>query len=201
MFHGVRFKVFAQRILALIMMLIVVLSLGILSPTMARPSREEGAAQAKPDAGTWKTWVLDSGSQFKADTPPDETATQKEIAQLKDMVAKRDNAALMQIAYWNAGPPAYHWNQIAINKLIAGGAAGNMAFRDLALMHVAIYDATVAAWNSKYVYNRQRPSEVDSALTTVIPNPSNPYGGGGLGGGGLGGAGLAFPGRCSDFQG
>jgi membrane-associated phospholipid phosphatase len=134
---------------------------------------QDGASVAS-GAGTWTTWVLESGSQFPVDAPPDEAATAEEIALLMEMVADRDDAALQQIAYWNAGAPAYRWNQIAIDEMMARAMPGNMAFRDLALLHVAIYDATVAAWDSKYAYNRLRPSEVDPTLTTVIPNPSNP---------------------------
>ena len=44
----------------------------------------------------------------------------------------------------------------------------------LALVNVAIYDATIAAWDAKYVYNRPRPSEADPTLTTVVPNPNSP---------------------------
>src|SRR5260370_19062267 len=32
----------------------------------------------------------------------------------------------------------------------------------------------VAAWDSKYAYNRPRPSRLDKDLTTVIPNPHSP---------------------------
>jgi membrane-associated phospholipid phosphatase len=88
--------------------------------------------------------------------------------------AGRDDATLAQIAYWNAGPPSYRWNQIAMEQLRLQAMPVNMAYRDLALVNVAIYDATVAAWDSKYAYNRPRPSEFDSSLTTVIPNPSSP---------------------------
>jgi membrane-associated phospholipid phosphatase len=61
-----------------------------------------------------------------------------------------------------------------MNQLLAQALGGNMAYRDLALLNVAIYDATVAAWDSKYAYNRPRPSEVDPTLETVVPNPSTP---------------------------
>ena len=37
-----------------------------------------------------------------------------------------------------------------------------------------MYDATIAAWDSKYLYNRARPSEVDSSLTTMVPTPRSP---------------------------
>jgi membrane-associated phospholipid phosphatase len=130
--------------------------------------------QAESLAGSWSTWVLESGDQFRLDAPPDEAATTEEIAQLMAMVAERDEGALQQIAYWNAGPPSYRWNKIAIDSMIELGTPGNPALRDLALLQVAVYDATVAAWDSKYAYNRPRPSEVSADLETVIPNPPSP---------------------------
>jgi membrane-associated phospholipid phosphatase len=145
--------------------LLVLLSIGILAPVSAADS---------PQAGAWATWVLESGDQFRLDTPPDEAATADEIAQLVDLAASRDEDALTKIAYWNAGPPSYRWNQIAMEELRLQAMPVNMAYRNLALVNVAIYDATVAAWDSKYAYNRPRPSEVDSSLMTVIPNPSSP---------------------------
>lgn len=48
------------------------------------------------------------------------------------------------------------------------------AGRALALVHAAMYDATIAAYDAKYTYNRLRPNEVDPTLTTVIPNPRTP---------------------------
>src|SRR5690349_509933 len=121
-----------RNLLALV--LLTLLSLGLFTRAIASP-----AAQVEPEAGTWETWVLDSGDQFRLDAPPDAAATGDEVAQLKEMVSQRDDAALNQIAYWNAGAPAYRWNQIAIDEMMARGMPGNMAFRDLALLHVAIY--------------------------------------------------------------
>ena len=48
------------------------------------------------------------------------------------------------------------------------------AARHVALVNVAIYDATVAAWDSKYAYSRRRPSELDPSLSTVLPKPQSP---------------------------
>src|SRR5258708_21875732 len=58
-----------------------------------------------------------------------------------------------------------------IKKFNVGTVRGERA---LALVHVAIYDAMVAAWDSKYAYNRPRPSRLDKDFTTVIPNPHSP---------------------------
>jgi hypothetical protein len=41
-------------------------------------------------------------------------------------------------------------------------------------MHIAIYDAMVAAWDSKYTYKRPRPNEVKADLSTVMANPLSP---------------------------
>ena len=39
---------------------------------------------------------------------------------------------------------------------------------------IAIYDATIAAWDSKYAYNRPRPAELDASLTTRLSTPNSP---------------------------
>jgi membrane-associated phospholipid phosphatase len=39
---------------------------------------------------------------------------------------------------------------------------------------VALYDAIIATWHWKYVYNRQRPSQMHSELKTVVATPNSP---------------------------
>jgi membrane-associated phospholipid phosphatase len=153
--------------------LVLLVLTSVLSQAAAIPLAD-APAQIAPEAGTWQTWVLSSGDQFRLDAPPDEAATAEEVVQLVEMAANLDDAALQQIAYWNAGAPSYRWNQIALDAMLAQSMPGNMALRDLALLNVAIYDATIAAWDSKYTYNRPRPSEVEPALLTIIPNPASP---------------------------
>ena len=41
-------------------------------------------------------------------------------------------------------------------------------------MALAMYDATIATWESKYFYNRRRPSELDHKLPTALPVPNSP---------------------------
>ena len=53
------------------------------------------------------------------------------------------------------------------------GVLGNRAIRMLALLNVAIYDATIAAWDTKYAYNRPRPSDGNPGLA-AIPTPASP---------------------------
>jgi hypothetical protein len=139
----------------------VVAALGGAPRSVWAAPRSVSAGQLEPGAGGWRTWVLDSGSQVRPPAPPDRAATRSEIDALRAMAADRDPAALDQISYWDSGAPGYRWNEIAIAQGLKDGIA-IAVYRVLALVNVAIYDATVAAWDAKYVYNRPRPSETDA---------------------------------------
>jgi membrane-associated phospholipid phosphatase len=134
-------------------------------------SQQAGTAQLQ--AGTWKTWVIESGQKYRALPPPDDAATETELRTLMQLAAARDRAALERIAYWDTGAPSYRWSEIAIDEHLKNGTGWPIAVRDLALMHIAIYDAMVAAWDSKYAHNRSRPKVVGAALTAV-PTPTRP---------------------------
>ena len=129
--------------------------------------------QIEPQAGQWKTWVMTSGWQFRL-APPDYLAQPVEVGDLIARSRRRDAATLNAISFWDAGPPGYRWNEIAINRLVRDNIAGPRSARILSLLNVAIYDATIAAWDSKYFHQRARPSEINSLLTPAIPVPNSP---------------------------
>ena len=134
------------------------------------------AAQAgeeiEPNAGKWKTWVIASGHDSRTPAPPNDASA--EIAELKTLAQQRDAATKDLIVYWDVGPPSYRWQEIALDETMRNNLPWPYAIRDFALLHAAIYDAMVAAWDSKYAYNRKRPSEVDATLITALPNPASP---------------------------
>jgi membrane-associated phospholipid phosphatase len=130
----------------------------------------------EPQAGTWRTWVLTSASQFRPPAPPDATATAAEVAQLKVFAQQRDAASSQRIEYWDAGAPGYRWNAMLREEFAKHGATTTSATqsRGFSLLDVAIYDATIATWDAKYTYNRPRPSAVDASLAGAIPTPASP---------------------------
>ena len=130
--------------------------------------------QIEPQAGRWKTWVITSGSQFRLPPPPDGLAQEVEIRDLITRASRRDAASLNAINFWDSGPPGYRWNEIAVNLLVKNNITGPRSARVLSLLNVAIYDATIAAWDSKYVYNRPRPSEINSQVAPAIPVTNSP---------------------------
>jgi membrane-associated phospholipid phosphatase len=129
--------------------------------------------QIEPQAGEWKTWVLASADEVRPDAPPDQAAALLEIEEMRALISERDDAALEQVAYWDAGSPSYRWNEIAA-QIITAELPPTWMSRTMALMNIAIYDAMVAAWDAKYAYNRSHPSKVDTSLVTLIPDPASP---------------------------
>src|SRR5215472_7239255 len=130
----------------------VILTLAI-TLLAAIAAENTAAAQIEPNAGSWKTWVISSGRDFRAPPPPNDTAASGEIAKLKALASQRDPKAKDLIAYWDVGPPSYRWQQIALAETLRNNLPWQWAVRDFALLHVAIYDAMLAAWDTKYAFN------------------------------------------------
>jgi membrane-associated phospholipid phosphatase len=151
--------------------------LGCAAPRGDAPPSSAGARadeQVEPSAGNWKTWVLTSGSQLRVPPPPDQAASAAELQQLRALATRRDAAALDRVGFWDTGAPGYRWNGILADELAKHNLAGATTSRQIALMQVAVYDATIAAWDSKYTYRRPRPSTADPALATAVATPHSP---------------------------
>jgi hypothetical protein len=121
-------------------------------------------APIEPDAGKWKTWVISSGKDYRAPAPPDPVQTRAELRSLAELISHTDATAREQIAFWDAGAPAYRWIDLITERLLAGTATTTYPHRVYTYVAQAMYDATVATWESKYFYNRARPSELDQNL-------------------------------------
>ena len=126
-------------------------------------------AQVEPGAGNWKTWFISSGKDYRLPAP---SSYKNEIAVVLDRQKNLDATTKQQIIFWNAGAPGYHWQEM-MNKLWAVdtgryGALANM------LLGTATYDATIAAWDTKYAYKRQRPFIADSRIKVYAIKPESP---------------------------
>lgn len=127
-------------------------------------------SQIEPNAGRWKTWVIASGNKIALPPPPNGKNTKEEIKSLLALQNQRDATAINKINYWNAGAPGYRWNEIAKNM----AKPGMPPFRALALLNVAIYDATIAAWHYKFSFNRKAPFKESSSLHPAVAEPESP---------------------------
>jgi membrane-associated phospholipid phosphatase len=60
------------------------------------------------------------------------------------------------------------------NRLNTGTPTTPYAHRVYTYVALAMYDATIAAWESKYYYQRARPSQMDHKLPTAVDVPDSP---------------------------
>ena len=126
-------------------------------------------AQVEPDAGNWKTWFITSGKDYRLPAP---SSYKNEIAEVLSKQQNSDAATKQQITYWNAGAPGYRWQEM-MNKLWAVDTGRYGALANL-LLGTATYDATIAAWDTKYAYKRPRPYVADSRIKVYAVKPETP---------------------------
>lgn len=132
--------------------------LGVWAPppgSVARP--------VQPLAGTWDTWVMKDGSQFRAPEPP-KLDSARIRAEGRQLIRIRDNLTRRQkriATFWAGGegtalPPGI-WNQVMLGYLGRRELSTPASTRVLTLLNVAMADAGVASWDTKFAYWFPRP--------------------------------------------
>ena len=106
--------------------------------------------------------------------PPNADETASELEALKAVVAHNDAGARAVIKYWDAGAPSYRWMEFISDRVNANLPVTAYAHRVQAYVAMAMHDATVAVWDSKYFHNRKRPSEADAGLVPELDVPASP---------------------------
>lgn len=135
-----------------------------------------------PLAGTWQTWVLTSGSQFRPPAPSvfvNGSFTPAFLQQVQEVATINANLTpdQKQIAnFWADGggtvTPPGHWMQVAIGLVLRSGWSAVRAARALALVGVGAADSAIACWDAKFTYWLLRPT---SAIRTIQGQPfTNP---------------------------
>jgi len=127
-------------------------------------------------AGSWKTWVLASGREIRLPQPAPANSLQMstELAQLHRAQRERTEAQMAAARYWDTGPATRRWTEIQLDMIKTHRPNPPRASRGLALAHLAMYDALVAAWHTKYLYNYSAPNGVDPTLTPTVRSSDSP---------------------------
>ena len=71
-------------------------------PLVALPLCSQPLTQIEPKAGTWKTWAISSGKDYRVPPPPDAATTKSELEWVRGQVAKIDTQVADQIGFWDA---------------------------------------------------------------------------------------------------
>jgi hypothetical protein len=116
----------------------------------------------EPLAGTWRTWNLRSGSQFRPRPPPKYGSAQflAEAGEVYEVSRKLTDEQKRIAEFWADGvgtvTPPGHWNVIAI-ELVAAGWSTLREAQLFATLNTAQADAFIACWDAKYAYWSLRP--------------------------------------------
>lgn len=112
-------------------------------------------------------FAITSGSQFRPSGPPaldsakyaEELNYVKEIGKSDSLTRTPDQTAIAN--FWTNGAgtftPPGHWNQIAEDASALTGNSLEDCARLFALLNIALADAAIVCWDSKYQYNFWRP--------------------------------------------
>src|SRR5688572_13587984 len=170
---GARRPVMQNRLVA-VPILSVILVAACATSTTQRGAPPTAGAAVDPAAGAWRTWVLGSGKDLRLPPPPDAQLTATELQQVQSLARQRDAAALERVRRWDFWSPTHQWNDVLTDVSAANPMPGGSGIRAFAMMNVALHDALVAAWDSKYAHNRPRPGQLDSSLVTAVAVPASP---------------------------
>ena len=155
-------------------------------PRYWEPPPGSAARPVSPVAGTWDTWVMESGDQFRPPAPPafgtpgfrDEA---RAVVRAQEVLTPEQKSAAK---FWEGGegtalPPGI-WMQVVLERLRDEPLTTPRTTRLFATLTVAMADAGVAAWDAKYAYWYPRPengirdSGVDPGWEPFIQTPLFP---------------------------
>ena len=102
----------------------------------------------------------------------------KELAEVSNAVNHITRDQLATVYKWADGAssptPPGHWNFIAEPYIIGAQFSEVRAARAFALLDMALHDAAVSCWDTKYAYYNPRPVQLDPDARTAIALPNFP---------------------------
>ena len=135
-----------------------------------------------PAFGSVRAWMMTPEDIVnERPAPPPSTSSElmaREVAEVRRYVDRGTRAELAIANKWADGPstpaPPGHWNFLALPYIRKAGFSEVRAARALALLNMALHDAAVGCWETKYFYFNPRPSHMDPDLKSVIGLPNFP---------------------------
>lgn len=133
--------------------------------------------------GRVRTWLFDSLTMVTTirAVPPPSTSSQQFKTELEEIYQFSKNPTQEQIRithFWADGigtsTPPGHWNAIAAEDFVQQNFSEVRWARNMGLLNMALMDAAVTCWDTKYFYFNPRPSQMDPRIKTVAGLPNFP---------------------------
>jgi len=135
-----------------------------------------GVRPALPMAGTWKTWILSSGMEVQPE-PPFRFGSHADSVDLQEVYDSSLHLTVEQfeiVHKWADFPPPIIWNNLLRWRIDAQHMKLVQSARAYAYLNMAMYDAFVSCWATKYTYWIARPFQRIAGFATVITTPNFP---------------------------
>jgi hypothetical protein len=133
-----------------------------------------------PLFGKVKSLLLDSLTLVSLRPgPPPSTSSAQMKAETEEVLQTIRNVSRNDIAIvhrWADGVGTYtppgHWNAIAAEDFIKENFSEVRWARNMALLNIALFDAAIVCWDTKYYYFNPRPTQLNPQIktSTGIPN-------------------------------
>ena len=131
------------------------------------------------DAATWKPWHLSAADQFRLPAPPAarSATTKSELKEILRAEAKSTAKMRAVVKKWNAQPAISSWSDIFIDSMKSYRPRPPAAGYNLALYYTGLYDAMIAARDSRdaYVGARPAPSKLDRRIKIALKISGSSY--------------------------
>ena len=135
-----------------------------------------------PAFGQVKAWMMTpTDVVIERPAPPPSTSSaqmKQELAEVKSAVQNLTREQIAIVYKWADGvstpTPPGHWNSIATGYISGARFSEVRAARAFALLNMAMHDAAVGCWDTKFTYFNPRPSQLDPSIKTVIGLPNFP---------------------------
>ena len=135
-----------------------------------------------PNFGQVRAWMM-TPAQVVAErpAPPPSTSSDEMAREVAEVRRTVDNLTREQLAIalkWNDGAGTYtppgHWNDIAAEYVRDARMSEVRMARAFSLLNMAMHDAAVGCWETKFYYFNPRPSQLDPGIKTPIGLPNFP---------------------------
>lgn len=174
-----------------------------------QPDKWYSEKQTLPGWSNVKPWVMKSADQFRAPPPPaiDSAEFAQALAEIRRYSSQRSAEQLAIATFWNLGVGGISvpgmWGQVALQHAARERWSELRTARMMMVLNVAMHDALLASWETKYHYLVPRPSmrapDIDEPLG-LPSHPSYTSGHSAFSGAAEGVLKAAFPAHAEDFH-
>jgi hypothetical protein len=144
-------------------------------------SRDPANAESpgEPNPAAWKPWILPTAEQFRVGPPPGprSATTARELREIRRLQQSLSKKQLKIIKKWNGRAATVPWTELGLEmiRIHRPAAFPTRTARALGLLHIGLYDAVIGASDSRGVYMRARPFQVDDRINRLINARGSSY--------------------------